>query len=108
MKLKKFSLPAKIHVQVGKGKSGSLIATLPEYDIFTQAEDLNELFFQVNDLIYTFFDVPKNMQNEIYYIPPRNAQENLVKIAHSSSGANHFQMKILYSEEMHEKHFFCA
>ena len=82
MKQKKFSLPAKIYLKVDKGKSGSLIATLPEYDVFTQADDLNELFFQVNDLIYTYFDIPQNIQNEIYYIPPRNAQENLVKIAH--------------------------
>lgn len=58
-------IPKTIQIDVRKGESGALLARLPEYDVFTEADDLNELFFQVNDLIYTYFDIPKEYQDEI-------------------------------------------
>mgnify|MGYP001590442449 FL=1 len=74
-------LPNAIQVDVRKGKSGALLAHLPKYETFTEADDLNELFLQVNDLIYAYFDVPKKYQDKIYYIPSRGVQEDLVRIA---------------------------
>jgi hypothetical protein len=84
-KIKKMSLPAQIEVQIQKGDSGVLIATLDEYSSVTEANDLNELFFNVNDLIYTIFDIPKKYQNEIQFLPTMEARINMVRIARSSS-----------------------
>lgn len=84
-KSKKISLPALVAVQIQKGDSGVLIATLDQYNAVTEASDLNELFFNVNDLIYTIFDIPKKYQNEIQFLPTMEARINMVRIAHSSS-----------------------
>lgn len=75
------TLPKSIQIDVNKGESGVLLARLPKYDVFTEADNLNELFFQVNDLIYAFFDVPKQYQEKICYIPAKSIQEDLVRIA---------------------------
>jgi hypothetical protein len=74
-------LPKEIAVDVTKGESGVLLARLPVYDVFTEADTLNELFIQVNDLIYAFFDVPQEYQDKICYIPPRSVQGDLMNIA---------------------------
>lgn len=74
-------LPTSIHVDVNKGESGALLARLTEYNVFTEADTLNELFVQVNDLIYAYFEVPEKYQDKICYIPPRHIQDKLVKIA---------------------------
>ncbi len=78
MKLPK--LPTTIKVDVKKGESGALVATLSEYDVSTQAHDLAHLFLQVNDLIYTFFDVPKKYQEGIRFNPSKEAQEKLMQV----------------------------
>lgn len=84
--MKKFkSLPQTIRVHVVKGSSGRLLATLIKYGVFTEADNLNDLFFQVNDLIITLFDVPKKYQNETCYIPDKNTQQKLIKIASSTT-----------------------
>ena len=83
-KTKKMSLPTQIAVQIQKGDSGVLIATIDEYNSVTEADDLNELFFNVNDLIYTIFDIPKKYQNDIQYLPTMEARINMVRITHSS------------------------
>jgi len=64
-------LPKTIKVDVSKGESGVLVAQLTEFEIFTEADTLNELWLQVNDLIYTYFDIPQKYQEHITYIPPR-------------------------------------
>lgn len=79
------SLPAHVAVQIQKGDSGALIATLDQYNAVTEASDLNELFFNVNDLIYTIFDVPKKYQNDIQFLPTMEARINMVRVANSSS-----------------------
>lgn len=63
-------LPKRIKVKVIKGKSGVYIAELPDYDIFTEADDLLDLILNINDLIYAFFEVSKKYQGKIYYLPP--------------------------------------
>lgn len=67
---KKISLPSKIKVKVIQEKSGNYFVELPEYDAFTEASSVTELIFNVNDLIYTYFDVPKKDRGKVWYEPP--------------------------------------
>ena len=87
-------LPESISVNVKKGESGCLLAELPEYDVFTEADDLNHLYFQVNDLIYTYFDVPKKYQDKISFIPPLSARHELIKIAEQKPEGNESKFKV--------------
>ena len=65
-------LPQKILVQVKRNRNtGVFIAELPEYDVFTEADDFNSLIFQVNDLICTYFSVPKSSHDKVFYIPAK-------------------------------------
>lgn len=68
--MKKKLLPSKIKVKVAQEKSGVLFAELPEYDIFTEADTFNELIINVNDLVYTYFDLPKKDRSKVWYAPP--------------------------------------
>ena len=72
-------LPNEIQVDVKKGESGRLLADLPKYNVFTEAKDLNHLFIQVNDLIYTYFDVPKKYQKHMWFLPTVNLQEQFLE-----------------------------
>lgn len=76
-------LPKQIAVSVQKGESGALVAVLEKYDAVTEGDSLTELFFNVNDLIYTMFDVPKKLQEGIQFIPSKEAQLAMVEIAQS-------------------------
>lgn len=63
-------LPNKIRVRVVKNKqTGVFLANLPEYDIFTESDSYSGLIFQVNDLIYTYFDIPKKLHGKVWYMP---------------------------------------
>jgi len=97
-------LPKKVSVVVFKGKSGSLLARLPEYEVFTEADNLNDLIFQVNDLIYTYFDVPKEFQDDIQYLPSKEAQEKLIKTAQETNQKTQsFTIQSLYAPYLLEK-----
>lgn len=61
-------LPPKIKVKIFKGKSGVFIAELPEYDISTEADSILEVDELINDLIYVYFDVPKEYRKAIRYV----------------------------------------
>ena len=76
--MKKLLLPSKIRVKVIQEKSGFLFAELPEYDVFTEANSFNELLVNVNDLVYTFFDVPQKDRGKIVYMPPLKQQKQEV------------------------------
>lgn len=89
-------LPDKVKVNIVKGKSGSFIAELPEYDVFTEAKTLIELNANINDLIYAYFDVPKEYQSEIWYSPATRKKSRKVNIP------DHY--KILVTPEYH--HYF--
>ncbi|MEK7119308.1 MAG: hypothetical protein AAB457_01990 [Patescibacteria group bacterium] len=95
-------LPDRIKVSVIKGESGALLARLPDYEVFTESDNLNDLVFQVNDLIYTFFDVPKKYHDDIFFQPERATQDKLVKIASgpSSKSYSQFNIRSYYSPEM--------
>lgn len=61
-------LPQTITVKITKTVEGNFIAELTEYqEIFTQADNLEQLDSNVNDLIMTYFDVPKEYHNYIWY-----------------------------------------
>ncbi|MBI2012294.1 hypothetical protein HYS91_06060 [Candidatus Daviesbacteria bacterium] len=61
-------LPSKIEVRIFKGKSGVFIAELPEYDVSTEVDSLLEIDDLINDLIYVYFDVPKEYRKAIRYM----------------------------------------
>ena len=95
-------LPRELSVQVRKGESGILLADLPELYLFTEAEDLNELFFTVNDLIITYFNIPKKFQNKINYSPTKEAQEFLLEIVNSKPQDNSqkFELRSFYTPDL--------
>lgn len=67
-KLKKIiDLPRVIKVKIVKGDSGVFIADLYEHGIHTEAVSLVELDAMVNDLIYAYFDVPKEFWGIVRY-----------------------------------------
>lgn len=51
-------------------KTNVWIAQIENYDICTEADSFYELVINVNDLIYTYFDIPKKLQSQIRYLPP--------------------------------------
>lgn len=61
-------LPERIKVHISKGSSGIFIAELPEYDISTEADSIWEIDDLINDLIWVYFDVPKEFRKEIRYV----------------------------------------
>jgi len=67
-------VPAKVKVKVFRGKS-AWIAEIPEFDLHTEADSPIELEFMVNDLLFTFFDVPPRYRRQIRFVPekPREA-----------------------------------
>lgn len=97
-------IPQSLAVDVKKGQTGVLIAELPEFDIFTEGDDLNDLFINVNDLIYTYFDIPKKYQNKICFVPTIETREKLIKIAEDKKTTNfsHFQVNTFYTEDMYK------
>lgn len=68
-------LPSKIKIRIFKGQSGVIIAELPDYDISTEADSILEVDDLINDLIYVYFDVPKNLRKTVRYIPEQPRQE---------------------------------
>lgn len=94
------NLPREIDVKVKKGSSGVLLAELPKYDIFTEADDLNHLFLQVNDLVYTYFDLPKKYHDQVHFIPPQSVQHQLISIEQEKPKKNEiFKMSTFYTPE---------
>ncbi|OGY23467.1 MAG: hypothetical protein A2172_04590 [Candidatus Woykebacteria bacterium RBG_13_40_15] len=70
-------LPKKILVEIKKADSGDFLAYIPEFDIFTEADNPAHLILQVNDLIYAYFDVPKKYQAQLHFFPPLEVLEDL-------------------------------
>ena len=60
-------LPRRIEVRIKRGQSGAYIAELPELNIFTECDSLEDIDPNVNDLIFTHFDISRQMQNKIWY-----------------------------------------
>lgn len=68
-------LPERIKVNITKGSSGVFIAELPEYDISTEADQICDLDDLINDLIWVYFDVPKEYRSVIRYVPAETKKE---------------------------------
>lgn len=97
-------LPEELDVKLSRNpKTGIWIASIKNLDVFTEADDLIGLIYNVNDLIYAFFDIPKNLQHKVWYIPPflqeppikqpKNYLEELIKF------------NIYLSPQLHHKYF---
>ena len=67
--MKDFRLPQIIKVKIKKLSKGKFFAELIDYGVFTEAENEEELLSLINDLIYTYFDIPKTLQKEFQYRP---------------------------------------
>jgi len=67
----KKELPDVIHVKIKRGKSGRFIIYLPDFDTTSEADCREDIDFIINDLIYTIFDIPKNLQGKIWYKPAK-------------------------------------
>lgn len=76
---KDLKLPDSIKVRISLVETG-YFAELPEYDIFTQANTLDELDFMINDLIMVFFDVPESLRSSVQYVNV-NAKHNKIDLA---------------------------
>lgn len=64
-------LPEELDVTVSRNpETGIWLAKIKDLDIFTEADDLIGLIYNVNDLIYAFFDIPKKLQHQVWYMPP--------------------------------------
>lgn len=66
--MENIQIPHQITVRLVRDNSG-FVAELPEYNAHTEAEDIYELFYQVNDLIYSIFDIAPEFRKFIKYIP---------------------------------------
>lgn len=78
--MNKIRLPKAIEVKVVREKSGVLFAELPKYSIFTEADSFSDLVFNVNDLVQSFFDVPKKLRVDVWYNPPEELVARFQKL----------------------------
>lgn len=67
-------LPKSIKVRFSFGENKKLLINIPEFDIFTEADNAFEIGEMLNDLIYTYFEVPENLRRFIRYVP-KEAEE---------------------------------
>ena len=62
------NLPQKILVRIQKTPEGNYIAELPDHgNVFTQVSSLEELDYNINDLVMAYFDVPPKYHHLIWY-----------------------------------------
>ncbi|OGM71325.1 hypothetical protein A2897_00830 [Candidatus Woesebacteria bacterium RIFCSPLOWO2_01_FULL_44_24b] len=69
----KYKLPKAVSVSLKKSRSGGFIVVLPEYPgAMSYAENLGELVNVVNDLVLTYFRVPRKeaLKADFIYLPP--------------------------------------
>lgn len=65
-------LPRNIKVRILRGKSGNWIAELPDHDcLFTEADNFLELVDNVNDLVFTIYNIPMNLRKTVCLLPPQ-------------------------------------
>ncbi|HOF50409.1 MAG TPA: type II toxin-antitoxin system HicB family antitoxin [Candidatus Colwellbacteria bacterium] len=75
----KWRLPTKLQVSLKKSEDGGYIAFVDNVPgCVTQAETGQELFTQVNDALYTYFEIPKDYQPYMpTFFPPENVRAEL-------------------------------
>ncbi len=84
--MNKLRLPKSVEVKVIREKGGILFAELPEYSIFTEADTFPDLVFNVNDLVQSFFDVPKKLREKVWYNPPEKLVSRFQKLESKAPG----------------------
>lgn len=70
---KKYNLPSSIKVSLKKSKKSGFIVILPDYEgAISYVENLSELVDVVNDLVLTYFQVPRKeaLEANFIYLPP--------------------------------------
>ena len=96
-------LPQVIRVQVKKFKKNQFFAELPKYKVFTEANSFLELIWNVNDLIFAFFDIPKSEQRKIWYLPPRKRKAKEQAAVIDKKQVNKaILFKVLYSPDFYD------
>lgn len=75
----KWRLPEELSVSLGRSKDGGYIVSVDNVPgCITQAETGQELFAQVNDALYTYFEIPKIYQPYMpIFLPPENLRSEL-------------------------------
>ena len=79
---RKYNLPSKVKVVANKTEEGTYIATFPELPgCLTEADDAVDLLYQVNDALFTYFDVSRKDLKDIdfLYSPPPSFLRELQK-----------------------------
>ena len=89
MKLSK--LPEVIRVKINKLPKGRVFVELTDLGVFTEADNENELDFMINDLIYSYFDVPKEFQKQFHYKPAEDKDFEKAKKILMYSTANFYR-----------------
>jgi len=80
VQIKQTNLPDVVKVQIAKTRLGKYVVQLPEYEVFTESDSLEELDFFINDLIFALFDVPKEIQLKIVYRSKKDRPTDLTKV----------------------------
>ena len=64
-------LPEKLIVEIHRGDDNRLVAKIKNFPhCFTQAKDYDELIPMVNDVVYTYLEIPIKYMKELgYYVP---------------------------------------
>lgn len=104
-KLDKYQLPPTVQVKVTKTSEGSFIAVFPELPgCLTEADNVIDLIYQVNDAIYTYFDIPGKVLKDVglVYTPPQEFLHDMAKL-HSED--NKQEQKVRKTIEFKSSYF---
>ena len=97
-------LPKELDVKVSRNpETGIWLAKIQSLDIFTEADDLIGLIYNVNDLIYAFFDISKRLQHKVWYMPPYFKENIIHKPKVQLNELMRFN--ILLSPQLHHNYF---
>jgi hypothetical protein len=81
-------------------KTGVWVAELTELDLCTEADSFFGLILNVNDLIYTYFDIPKAIQPKVFYMPPEPLEKSENATHLKSNVENQMTFNILINPQL--------
>ena len=97
-------LPNQIKVRIKRAKGEAFLAELPDYNVFTEADNPVQVFLNINDLIYTLFDVPQKLQGKIFYAP----QPRQISKRKSINSSYHPYLMVKVIEERRGNYIPCS